>query len=471
MKFYDKKSFENSRLYIEKSPHKLIHFFIYGLFIILVISIFSLKYIPKNYIVKVKGTVEMKNTVNVSSLENGKIKMIHKKSGDIIKKDDIILELETGESNQEQIEWDKQLQQSKLKLNILDRYIESIKKKENLLKNEEAEQIYFLKINSYLENLNSNQKEIDLLTRSIEKNIQEKNRLLSESNNKKLLIAEKYAKEHTGKQQSLNQLLSQRDSLVVRLQQDNDESIQMEIQNKNKDILDLEAEMNSMQSSQQLDLQNEQSEVSRLFHSIDTDIQQLELKRNELTKSDDFNQLIREADEKKEALIEKIDALDEKLKVKKELKEQSLIRANNAGLLHYFEELKQGDAIQQQQKIGFIFTETNQTASKFIDAFIAEEDRNKVNTTDEVKIYLNGVNANKFKFITGKIEAISNSLKKDDLSGGLFYSLKISLNQDYLKNEKEIIQLKQSMPTISYIVYEKESLLDWFLKQLNFQQG
>ncbi|MGX7245143.1 HlyD family efflux transporter periplasmic adaptor subunit [Enterococcus quebecensis] len=397
--------------------------------------------------------------------------MIHKKSGDIIKKDDIILELETGESNQEQIEWDKQLQQSKLKLNILDRYIESIKKKENLLKNEEAEQIYFLKINSYLENLNSNQKEIDLLTRSIEKNIQEKNRLLSESNNKKLLIAEKYAKEHTGKQQSLNQLLSQRDSLVVRLQQDNDESIQMEIQNKNKDILDLEAEMNSMQSSQQLDLQNEQSEVSRLFHSIDTDIQQLELKRNELTKSDDFNQLIREADEKKEALIEKIDALDEKLKVKKELKEQSLIRANNAGLLHYFEELKQGDAIQQQQKIGFIFTETNQTASKFIDAFIAEEDRNKVNTTDEVKIYLNGVNANKFKFITGKIEAISNSLKKDDLSGGLFYSLKISLNQDYLKNEKEIIQLKQSMPTISYIVYEKESLLDWFLKQLNFQQG
>ncbi|OEG15910.1 hypothetical protein BCR23_07110 [Enterococcus quebecensis] len=413
----------------------------------------------------------MKNTVNVSSLENGKIKMIHKKSGDIIKKDDIILELETGESNQEQIEWDKQLQQSKLKLNILDRYIESIKKKENLLKNEEAEQIYFLKINSYLENLNSNQKEIDLLTRSIEKNIQEKNRLLSESNNKKLLIAEKYAKEHTGKQQSLNQLLSQRDSLVVRLQQDNDESIQMEIQNKNKDILDLEAEMNSMQSSQQLDLQNEQSEVSRLFHSIDTDIQQLELKRNELTKSDDFNQLIREADEKKEALIEKIDALDEKLKVKKELKEQSLIRANNAGLLHYFEELKQGDAIQQQQKIGFIFTETNQTASKFIDAFIAEEDRNKVNTTDEVKIYLNGVNANKFKFITGKIEAISNSLKKDDLSGGLFYSLKISLNQDYLKNEKEIIQLKQSMPTISYIVYEKESLLDWFLKQLNFQQG
>lgn len=472
MKFYDKKNFENSRLYIEKPPHKLIHFFIYGLFLLLIIAIFSLKYIPKNYIVKVKGTVEMKNTVHLSSIENGTIKMIHKQSGDIIKKGDVILELETSDSTQEQAEWEKQLQQANDKFNILERYVESITQQKNLLKNEGAEQTYFLKIKTYLDYLTNQQKGIALLNQSIEKNTQEKNRLLSESENRKTLITNKYTQEQAGKQNSLNQLITQRNSLIERSQKEEDDLIQIDIQSKNKEIVDLETDINSMPSNQQLDLQNEQSETSKLCHNIDADIQQLVLKRNELTENnDEFTQLIGEADEKKEELSNKIEMLDEKLKVKNEMKEKSLIRSNNDGLLHYSDELKQGDAIQQQQKIGFIFTETDKATAKYIDAFIAEEDRNKIKTNDEVKIYLNGVNANKFKFITGKIESISNSLKKDDLSGGLFYSLKISLNKDYLKNAKEIIKLKQSMPTISYIVYEKESLLDWFLKQLNFQQS
>lgn len=105
MKVYNKKEFENTRLHVEKSLSKLVHLFVYGLFLLLTIAIFSLRYIPKNYIVTVKGTVKMKNTVHLSSIENGKIKEI--------KKDDVILELETVESTQEKIEWENQLKKIK----------------------------------------------------------------------------------------------------------------------------------------------------------------------------------------------------------------------------------------------------------------------------------------------------------------------------------------------------------------------
>lgn len=153
------------------------------------------------------------------------------------------------------------------------------------------------------------------------------------------------------------------------------------------------------------------------------------------------------------------------------MNERSIIRASHDGRLNYTDDLKQGDAVQQQQKLGFIFTEDNQVNTKYIEVFISEMDCNKVQLGNEVKVYLNGINEAKFKFIRGKIETISNSLKKDERTGNYFYSLRISINQDYLQSTQEAIQLNQSMPTISYIFYEKESLLDWFLKQLNFRKS
>ena len=143
MKLYNKENLKNSRIFFDKRPPKFMIFLVYFTLIILILLLFAASRINKNYIVKANGQISDKNIKYVSSNINGTIKEVKAKEGTFVKRGDIILVVSNGEENIQRKEYEKILENNRLKKELLVKYRKSLDEKTNYLSDSGVEQEYY----------------------------------------------------------------------------------------------------------------------------------------------------------------------------------------------------------------------------------------------------------------------------------------------------------------------------------------
>ncbi|MDO4605610.1 MAG: efflux RND transporter periplasmic adaptor subunit, partial [Helcococcus sp.] len=150
MKLYNKENLKNSRIFFDKRPPKFMIFLVYFTLIILILLLFAASRINKNYIVKANGQISDKNIKYISSNINGTIKEVKAKEGTFVKRGDIILVVSNGEENIQRKEYEKILENNRLKKELLVKYRKSLDEKTNYLSDSGVEQEYYGKVEYYL---------------------------------------------------------------------------------------------------------------------------------------------------------------------------------------------------------------------------------------------------------------------------------------------------------------------------------
>lgn len=155
MKLYNKSELRYSRIFFDKRPPAYAFILIFSTLASLIIAFAVSAYLPKNYIVKARGTSVITGTEYVSALSNGKIVTLHKKEGDSVKAGEVILSLSSGQEGLQTESLTKQLDKLKAKESLFQKYEQSLNEKVNYMVNSGEEQEYYGKVEYYLSQLSS----------------------------------------------------------------------------------------------------------------------------------------------------------------------------------------------------------------------------------------------------------------------------------------------------------------------------
>ena len=278
-------------------------------------------------------------------------------------------------------------------------------------------------------------------------------------------------------QNNLNELESRQIQFEQKLSLETDENV---IKNIEKEINDIKKDINSTKN--QIDLFNEKIETLSVKES------ELESKKSEILSSEEElaslkeqigkpvnqvdqmkAQLLMELGKNRSQIETQIIELESNIQASIDQIDTYQIKANQDGIIHYVSPLRVGVAVQQNQVLVDIFSQS--TTQLIVEAYINAQDRSKIAINDNVNIAINGVNTTKYGTLDGKVTFIdSGTIAQETQQGSmLLYRVKISIDEYKLKSNDDQINVVTSMPVEARIVYEKESYFDWILNILNFK--
>ena len=150
MKLYKKEELKDSRLFFDKTPPAYMTFLGFFLITLIIASILSLNFIPKNYIVRAQGTIEANDKAYITPLVNGHVIDINQPEGAAVKKGYKLLSVSGGTEGVQESEIVKQISDLKQKQAIFDKYEKSLNEKKNHMTSQDKEQEYYGKVEYYL---------------------------------------------------------------------------------------------------------------------------------------------------------------------------------------------------------------------------------------------------------------------------------------------------------------------------------
>lgn len=461
MKLYSVKELRKSRIFFDREPSNFLIYLGYFLLLVIILFFIFIKFVPKNYIVRAQGSIEMNDKGYITPLVNSNVIDIHFKEGDVVKKGDIILTLSNGSEGVQETEIEKDIKLLTNKKDVFDKYEESLVTKVNLLQNNEAEQEFYGKVEYYLTQVNDENNEKKNIKKNIEKKNNELNNLKSEIEGIKSDLYKNYLKEFNRKQEDLNQLVLKR-----KTSNEEDELLVKD------EIKLLERELQDLNNSYEKDLEEGIKGKNNEILAKQEEIQELEQRNNEQSSST-YAQLISELGTLRLTNNDKINELTSQKVIKNNDSNLLQIKSEQDGTLHYLSPLKKGLGLQAFQPVAQI--DNGQNAKLIVDAFITAQDKSKVKVGDITKVSVSGINQTKYGVLKGKVKQISSGtiIQQNDGKTELFYSVNISINTSELKNKtdnKDVIKIVPSMPVLANIIYEKESYLEWILEQLNLNK-
>lgn len=419
MKLYSKNDLKDSRIFFDKKPPAFLTGFIISVLGILILSLWIASWLNKPYIIKASGIITTSDNMYVSSLSDGIVATLAVNEGTYVNKGDILLELSNGSDGIQYNAVLTQINDTQSKIDVIDKYVDSLNKAKNNMSNLGIEQEYYEKVRYYL------------ITLEDEKRTKENTHMsLTKKQEKKFL-----------KEQEISNLQNQIDILT----DSEEDKIKKE---------ELKSE-----------LETKKSEAESLQTEIE-ELQQSELSQAEQTKI----QLISEAISSRTSLQSTLVELQGQLQAYQAQDSLTSIIANNSGYVHYINSIKPGMAIPKGQVIAEI--STNEEELMLVEAYIQATDISKVEVGNSVKVEINGVNVQKYSTLNGILISIDSGTVTQETENGnvILYRCLISLDNKQLKaTDGTIINAIKSMPVTARIVYEQETYLDWLLEMLSFK--
>lgn len=312
-----------------------------------------------------------------------------------------------------------QLNNLEKKEEVLNLYNESLNDKTNYMNNSGVQQAYYGRVEYYLDVLaNDNYTVNDLKTKLVESQIKQKD----------------YEKELEELQVQLNEIVEKKGELT---------DIKQKIEEK-------------------------KSEIEEQINNINQINKQLE-NPSLLQKDSIYQQLITELGSERDTLLNEKNNLKNELSYALDELETMNILATQSGSIHYITPLKEGMSIQQAQVVAEINEIKNE--KYIVEASIAASEISKVTVGDNTRIEIEGVNSQKYGYLTGHITEISNgTFYNDNEQGGeIYYMCTISIEKNILESSSgDKIHISNSMPVNAKIVYNKETYFEWFLDLFGF---
>ncbi|MBY4956222.1 HlyD family efflux transporter periplasmic adaptor subunit [Streptococcus suis] len=467
MKLYNKSELRYSRIFFDKRPPAYAFILIFSTLATLIIAFAVSAYLPKNYIVKARGTSVITGTEYVSALSNGKIVTLHKKEGDSVKAGEVILSLSSGQEGLQTESLTKQLDKLKAKESLFQKYEQSLNEKVNYMANSGEEQEYYGKVEYYLsqlssENYNDGSQYAKLQEEytKLNKLVAEKSQLETDWSSYQSQLANLEAELATLSVQETAETNS--DSETSSSSADtSSNSIQLE--QLNTKISEVKTKIETTTSS----IQGKGTEIE----SLQSSIREMERSYNDPTSQayNTYAQLISELGTARAANNKSITELEANLGISIGQDRGLTVSASSDGTLHYVTPLKQGMSVQQNQTIAEI---AGSDREAYIEAFVLATDISRVAVGAEADIAITGVNSQKFGTLKGAVTQIdSGTITQETQNGNVsLYKVVVALEELTLKKDEEIVVLQKDMPVEARIVYDNETYLDWILELLSFKQ-
>ncbi|HFI0239301.1 TPA: HlyD family efflux transporter periplasmic adaptor subunit [Streptococcus suis] len=467
MKLYNKSELRYSRIFFDKRPPAYAFILIFSTLATLIIAFVVSAYLPKNYIVKARGTSVITGTEYVSALSNGKIVTLHKKEGDSVKAGEVILSLSSGQEGLQTESLTKQLDKLKAKESLFQKYEQSLNEKVNYMANSSEEQEYYGKVEYYLsqlssENYNDGSQYAKLQEEytKLNKLVAEKSQLETDWSSYQSQLANLEAELATLSVQETAETNS--DSETSSSSADtSSNSIQLE--QLNTKISEVKTKIETTTSS----IQGKGTEIE----SLQSSIREMERSYNDPTSQayNTYAQLISELGTARAANNKSITELEANLGISIGQDRGLTVSASSDGTLHYVTPLKQGMSVQQNQTIAEI---AGSDREAYIEAFVLATDISRVAVGAEADIAITGVNSQKFGTLKGAVTQIdSGTITQETQNGNVsLYKVVVALEELTLQKDEEIVVLQKDMPVEARIVYDNETYLDWILELLSFKQ-
>lgn len=467
MKLYNKSELRYSRIFFDKRPPAYAFILIFSTLATLIIAFAVSAYLPKNYIVKARGTSVITGTEYVSALSNGKIVTLHKKEGDSVKAGEVILSLSSGQEGLQTESLTKQLDKLKAKESLFQKYEQSLNEKVNYMANSGEEQEYYGKVEYYLSQLSSENYNDGSQYAKLQEEYTKLNKLVAEKSQLETDLSS-YQSQLANLEAELATLSVQEtaetnsDSETSSSSADtSSNSIQLE--QLNTKISEVKTKIETTTSS----IQGKGTEIE----SLQSSIREMERSYNDPTSQayNTYAQLISELGTARAANNKSITELEANLGISIGQDRGLTVSASSDGTLHYVTPLKQGMSVQQNQTIAEI---AGSDREAYIEAFVLATDISRVAVGAEVDIAITGVNSQKFGTIKGAVTQIdSGTITQETQNGNVsLYKVVVALEELTLKKDEEIVVLQKDMPVEARIVYDNETYLDWILELLSFKQ-
>ncbi|NQP53343.1 HlyD family efflux transporter periplasmic adaptor subunit [Streptococcus suis] len=467
MKLYNKSELRYSRIFFDKRPPAYAFILIFSTLATLIIAFAVSAYLPKNYIVKARGTSVITGTEYVSALSSGKIVTLHKKEGDSVKAGEVILSLSSGQEGLQTESLTKQLDKLKAKESLFQKYEQSLNEKVNYMANSGEEQEYYGKVEYYLSQLSSENYNDGSQYAKLQEEYTKLNKLVAEKSQLETDLSS-YQSQLANLEAELATLSVQETAETNSDSETNSSSTDsspnsIQLEQLNTKISEVKTKIETITSS----IQGKGTEIE----SLQSSIREMERSYNDPTSQayNTYAQLISELGTARAANNKSITELEANLGISTGQDRGLTVSASSDGTLHYVTPLKQGMSVQQNQTVAEI---AGSDREAYIEAFVLATDISRVTVGAEVDIAITGVNSQKFGTLKGAVTQIdSGTITQETQNGNVsLYKVVVALDELTLKKDEEIVVLQKDMPVEARIVYDNETYLDWILELLSFKQ-
>ncbi|HEM4087987.1 TPA: HlyD family efflux transporter periplasmic adaptor subunit [Streptococcus suis] len=467
MKLYNKSELRYSRIFFDKRPPAYAFILIFSTLATLIIAFAVSAYLPKNYIVKARGTSVITGTEYVSALSNGKIVTLHKKEGDSVKAGEVILSLSSGQEGLQTESLTKQLEKLKAKESLFQKYEQSLNEKVNYMANSGEEQEYYGKAEYYLSQLRSENYNDGSQYAKLQEEYTKLNKLVVEKSQLETDLSS-YQSQLANLEAELSTLSVQETAETNSDSETNSSSTDsfpnsIQLEQLNTKISEVKTKIETTTSS----IQGKGTEIE----SLQSSIREMERSYNDSTSQayNTYAQLISELGTARATNNKSITELEANLGISTGQDRGLTVSASSDGTLHYVTPLKQGMSVQQNQTIAEIAGSDREV---YVEAFVLATDISRVTVGAEVDIAITGVNSQKFGTLKGAVTQIdSGTITQETQNGNVsLYKVVVALEELTLKKDEEIVVLQKDMPVEARIVYDNETYLDWILELLSFKQ-
>ncbi|HEM5078786.1 TPA: HlyD family efflux transporter periplasmic adaptor subunit [Streptococcus suis] len=467
MKLYNKSELRYSRIFFDKRPPAYAFILIFSTLATLIIAFAVSAYLPKNYIVKARGTSVITGTEYVSALSNGKIVTLHKKEGDSVKAGEVILSLSSGQEGLQTESLTKQLDKLKAKESLFQKYEQSLNEKVNYMANSGEEQEYYGKVEYYLSQLSSENYNDGSQYAKLQEEYTKLNKLVAEKSQLETDLSS-YQSQLANLEAELATLSVQETAETNSDSETNSSSTDsspnsIQLEQLNTKISEVKTKIETTTSS----IQGKGTEIE----SLQSSIREMERSYNDPTSQayNTYAQLISELGTARAANNKSITELEANLGISTGQDRGLTVSASSDGTLHYVTPLKQGLSVQQNQTVAEI---AGSDREAYVEAFVLATDISRVTVGAEVDIAITGVNSQKFGTLKGAVTQIdSGTITQETQNGNVsLYKVVVALEELTLKKDEEIVVLQKDMPVEARIVYDNETYLDWILELLSFKQ-
>lgn len=457
----------DSRQIMENKPNKFMFVFIILVLVILVISFVWLWYGEKEEVIKVSGTVILKEQTQVVTNEiNGVIKDINYNNGEYVKKGEILYTLDRTEFEIQKENLEKQKAKLKTRNESLDKFIESINSRVNYFEENGDEKEFYYKYKNYeLENLelesgeksleNSENEiidrinELDDLKQSIEEDIN--------YNDDDSFYSEKYNNYEISKEEINNKIAYLSEELEEIQNEDKEKAKQIE-----KEITTNRSLLEKLKSDIKLEIDTEKETLNEQRKKIEK-----ENENSNVSKEKNRIMLIAQIEEEKKINNEEIDKLDNSIKEININIEKCFIRANREGKIEIRNELHPGMIVQSGFLLGEIVNKQKDLEVKLV---ILDKDIGKLKINQKIKYSINALPYMEFGFANGKIKKLGLDSNKDESSGVVYYIGIGNLEEMRLQNyDGERVDIKSGMTCEARIITGKKRMIYYLLDKLNIK--
>ena len=461
----------DSRELIEKKPPKFIIVFIY-IFISIIIFFLTWSYFGKKEIViKSQGIIKSDCSNIIKTSINGEVKNINVKEGQVIKKGDVLIELESKSTDKKYDIIEANISQLNRQVELLKKYEKSINSNTNLFdNNDKLEQKFYFKYKNYenqINQKNNDKNKENININSSKSNINDLQEEISEIESKistledenKSLVKSKEGLDTNNSDQSKKK--------EIDINSNNMTESSSEIENNKNELSVIDSKIS--QNKVEIEALNEKikvlkTNIDKLKNTIDISDKTLEnfsldkntIKNNEIINSEE---LIKEHEKEIKDLNIQLD------EIKKE-REKYTLKSKMNGVVHFINKINKNDNLLADMEI--IKINKIKKENLMAEIYVLSSDIAKIKENQNVKIISSSLPYREYGFLKGKIielDTDSNMLKDNNLS---YYTAKVKLNSSYLKNDKgEKEYLKYGMPVEGKIIIGKKRYLQLFLEKID----